>query len=148
MVLGSSPDSAQIFRNLDVDGDGTVTMVEIERGFAEMAASNSTFGFPFTEAIKRTLMLALDRDGSGEIELSEFETSVSDVRMQLAEAEAERSQASVQLNSLGADMGSLNVELEAKIEAEKLAREQAAADKEAAQREEEAGVARQVSYRY
>jgi predicted nucleic acid-binding Zn-ribbon protein len=64
--LTSDPNSADIFKEFDLDGDGTIDRGELRLGF------KSAFGEVLTDADIDAIMAMADTDGDGSVEYGEF----------------------------------------------------------------------------
>jgi C-terminal processing protease CtpA/Prc len=74
--------AADVFREIDIDGGGTVSPDEFRQGI-------TLFGFIATDPEFRALMDVLDANGDGEIELHEFEDAINNPEKAAEQADEE-----------------------------------------------------------
>ena len=85
--------AADVFREIDTDGGGTVSPDEFRQGIA-------LFGFASTDPEFRALMDVLDANGDGEIELDEFEEALANPEMAAMAADEELAAAASSLQAI------------------------------------------------
>ena len=74
--------AADVFKEIDIDGGGTVSPDEFRQGI-------TLFGFIATDPEFRALMDVLDANGDGEIELDEFEDAINNPEKAAEQADEE-----------------------------------------------------------